>query len=120
MPPLSDDDRIKLQSCIEAIRDVIGDAPVSDRHLVDTVLKHNFDYAKSLDEILNDMSQKQEPLLNVNEKKETIEKGEYFRIFFFSCIGETISGIYGLSFLSDVKVFKENNFRFVSNLIFVE
>lgn len=76
MPPLSDDDRAKLQSCIEEIRNVIGEAPVSERQLVETVLKHNFDFAKSLDEILNDMSQKQEPKLKVNEKKESIEKGE--------------------------------------------
>ncbi len=79
MPPLSDDDRAKLQSCIEEIRNVIGDAPISERHVVQTVLKHNFDFAKSLDEILNDMSQKQEPQVIISEKKkETIEKGEYF------------------------------------------
>lgn len=81
MPPLSDDDRAKLQSCIEEIRNVIGEAPFSERQLVDTVLKHNFDFPKSLDEILNDMSQKQEPLVKIIEKKEPIEKGEYFHCF---------------------------------------
>lgn len=81
MPPLSHDDRAKLQSCIEEIRNVIGDAPVSERQLVETVLKHNFDFVKSLDSVLNDMSQKQEPQVKKNEKKESIEKGEYFHCF---------------------------------------
>lgn len=80
MPPLSDDERAKLQSCIEEIRNVIGDAPVSERQLVETVLKHNFELSKSLDEVLNDMSRKQEPAVKVKEKKESIEKGEYFYI----------------------------------------
>ncbi|KAJ6627594.1 Protein HBS1 [Pseudolycoriella hygida] len=75
MPSLSDDDRTKLQSCIEEIRNVIGEAPVSERQLVETVLKHDFDFQKSLDEILNDMSQKAEPQVKNNEKKELIEKG---------------------------------------------
>lgn len=78
MPPLTDEDRAKLQSCIEEIRNVIGEAPVSEWQLVETVLKHKFDCSKSLDEILNDMSQKLEPEKKIAEKKEVIEKGEYF------------------------------------------
>lgn len=78
MPPLTDEERAKLQSCIEEIRNVIGEAPVSERHLVETVLKHKFDFAKSLDEMLNDMSKKLEPANKNVEKKEIIEKGEYF------------------------------------------
>ncbi|XP_037047570.1 HBS1-like protein [Bradysia coprophila] len=73
-PPLADDDRAKLESAIDEIRNVIGDA-ASDRQLVATVMRNNFDYEKSLAEILNEMSQKQEPQVKVNEKKETIEKG---------------------------------------------
>ncbi|KAG4072217.1 hypothetical protein HA402_007627 [Bradysia odoriphaga] len=73
-PPLADDDRAKLESCIDEIRNVIGDA-ASDRQLVATVMRNNFDSEKSLAEILNEMSQKQEPQVKVNEKKETIEKG---------------------------------------------
>lgn len=78
MPPLGDEERAKLQSCIEEIRDVIGDAPVSERQLIETVLKNKFDFSKSLDEILNEMSQKQESQVKISEKKEPIEKGEYF------------------------------------------
>lgn len=73
---MADDDRAKLESCIDEIRNVIGDA-ASDRQLTETILKNNFDSEKSLAEILNQMSQKQEQPLKVNEKKETIEKGEY-------------------------------------------
>lgn len=78
MPTLTDEDRAKLQSCIEAIRDVIGEAPVSEKQLVETILKHKFDCSKSLDEILNDMSRKSEPEKKSVEKKEIITKGEYF------------------------------------------
>lgn len=78
MPPLTDEDRAKLQSCIEEIRNVIGEAPFPEWQIVETVLKHKFDCSKSLDEILNGMSQKPEAEIKIVEKKEVIEKGEYF------------------------------------------
>lgn len=78
MPPLTDEERAKLQSCIEEIHNVIGEAPVSERQLVETVLKNKFDFTKSLDEILNDLSRKPEPEVKSKEKKESMEKGEYF------------------------------------------
>lgn len=52
MPKLNDNDQARLLSCMEEIRNVVGEA-VSDKHVVETVLKHDFDFAKSLDEILN-------------------------------------------------------------------
>lgn len=99
MPPLSDEDRAKLQSCIEEIRNVIGDAPVSERQLVETVLKHCFDFAKSLDAVLNDMSQKLEPHVKKDEKKEPIAKGE--NIFIVSSDWLTTSTTKRFFFLSN-------------------
>lgn len=52
MPKLNDDDQARLLSCMEEIRNVVGDA-VSDQRMVKIVLKYEFDFAKSLDEILN-------------------------------------------------------------------
>lgn len=52
MPKLNENDQARLLSCMEEIRNVVGEA-VSDKRMVKIVLKHEFDFAKSLDEILN-------------------------------------------------------------------
>lgn len=52
MPTLNDEDQACLTSCMDEIRNVVGDS-VSERQLVDTIMKFKFDFAKSLDEILN-------------------------------------------------------------------
>lgn len=52
MPKLNDNDQARLLSCMEEIRNVVGEA-VSDKYMVKIVLKHEFDLSKSLDEILN-------------------------------------------------------------------
>lgn len=88
---------MKLESCIDEIRNVIGDA-ASDRQLTATVLRNNFDAEKSLAEILNEMSQKQEPQLKVNEKKGTIEKGEYFLLIENWIANSLYNGYFTFSF----------------------
>lgn len=52
MPILNDEDQACLTSCMDEIRDVVGES-VSERQLVDTIMKFKFDCAKSLDAILN-------------------------------------------------------------------
>lgn len=52
MPVLNETDQVLLESCMDEIRNVVGDT-ISERQLVETIMKHNFDYAKSLDVILN-------------------------------------------------------------------
>lgn len=52
MPNLSENKRVMLESCMDEIRNVVGDT-VSEKQLVETIMKHNFDCAKSLDVILN-------------------------------------------------------------------
>lgn len=52
MPTLNDEDQACLTSCMDEIRNVVGES-VSERQLVDTIMKFKFDFAKSLDAILN-------------------------------------------------------------------
>lgn len=52
MPALGDGEQARLLSCIEEIRNVVGES-VSENRLCQTVLEHDFDCAKALDAILN-------------------------------------------------------------------
>ncbi|XP_075981678.1 translation elongation factor EF-1alpha (GTPase) HBS1 [Anticarsia gemmatalis] len=49
---LDEEEETKLMSCLDELRNVIGDT-VAENILIQTVLKHKFDYNKALDEILN-------------------------------------------------------------------
>uniref|UniRef100_A0A182W0W3 Tr-type G domain-containing protein n=1 Tax=Anopheles minimus TaxID=112268 RepID=A0A182W0W3_9DIPT len=52
MPDLNDDDRARLLSCMDEIRDIVGET-YSDRQMVEAIMKHDYDCSKALDEILN-------------------------------------------------------------------
>lgn len=69
MPVLNDNDQARLLSCMEEIRNVVGES-IPDRQLVETILKHEYDFAKSLDELLNEAT-KPAPQIKLE-----IEKGE--------------------------------------------
>lgn len=56
---LEEEEEAKLMSCLDELRNVIGDT-VSDNILIQTVLKHKFDFDKSLDDILNRTSKEPE------------------------------------------------------------
>ncbi|CAH0406125.1 unnamed protein product [Chilo suppressalis] len=58
---LSEDDETCLMSCLDELRNVLGDS-FSDNILINAALNHKFDYNKALDEILNKNS-------NDNDKK---------------------------------------------------
>lgn len=49
---LSEDDEARLMSCLDELRNVLGDT-VSDTILIQSVLDNKFDFSKALDEILN-------------------------------------------------------------------
>ncbi|XP_017304218.1 HBS1-like protein isoform X3 [Diaphorina citri] len=51
-PVLSDLEEAQLQSCLDKIRDIVGDS-VPDSVVVDTVIRNQFDVDRSLDQILN-------------------------------------------------------------------
>ncbi|XP_053601881.1 protein HBS1 [Plodia interpunctella] len=56
---LNEDDEAKLMSCLDELRNVLGDT-ISDNILIQSVLNHNFDFSKTLDEILNRNGKKSE------------------------------------------------------------
>lgn len=55
MPVLNESDQVLLASCMDEIRNVVGDS-ISERQLVETIMQHKFDCAKALDAILNSTS----------------------------------------------------------------
>ncbi|XP_072935671.1 protein HBS1 [Epargyreus clarus] len=55
---LTEDDEAKLMSCLDELRNVLGDS-ISDNILIQSVLNHNFDFNKSLDEVLNNNKNKE-------------------------------------------------------------
>lgn len=57
---------------MEEIRNIVGDAP-TEKYLVETIMKNNYDMGKSLDIILNSNS----ATTNEKEIKKSIEKGEF-------------------------------------------
>uniref|UniRef100_A0A182THC7 Tr-type G domain-containing protein n=1 Tax=Anopheles melas TaxID=34690 RepID=A0A182THC7_9DIPT len=52
MPELNDEDRARLMSCMDEIRDIVGET-CSDRQMVEAIMKHDYECSKALDEILN-------------------------------------------------------------------
>lgn len=56
-PQLNDIDEARLQSCLDEIRNVIGDS-IPERILVGTIVRNGFDIHRSLDAVLNTSSQK--------------------------------------------------------------
>lgn len=70
-PELSDIERAKLMSCMEEIRNIIGDS-YSDKRLVDAILLNEYDFSKALDMLLsNDTTSQQSKKPKVIE----VEKG---------------------------------------------
>ncbi|XP_068141958.1 protein HBS1 [Drosophila tropicalis] len=57
MPELDELDQAKLSSCVDEVRSVVGDA-VSERCIVETSMRFDFDIQKILDEILNEETKK--------------------------------------------------------------
>lgn len=54
MPPnidIDDESRVKLLSCLDEVRNIVGET-ATDQHIVDTVLKYNYDMPAILDYIL--------------------------------------------------------------------
>ena len=49
---LSELDEVRLRSCLEEIRSVIGDS-IPEHILIDSVLKNEFNFSKALDDVLN-------------------------------------------------------------------
>ena len=54
-PGLNEADEVRLRSCLDEIHNVIGDS-VPEQILIDTVLKNDFNFNKSLDAVLSNSS----------------------------------------------------------------
>lgn len=80
LPDLPDEEKAKLLSCMDEIRGIIGDTSVTDRLLVETVMRFEYDCAKALDYLLNNSrsSSSRETTEEevVKKPEELIEKGE--------------------------------------------
>ncbi|TDG41656.1 hypothetical protein AWZ03_011910 [Drosophila navojoa] len=59
MPELDDTAQAKLSSCVDEVRSVVGDA-VSERRIVETSMRFDYDIQKILDEILNEETNKKD------------------------------------------------------------
>lgn len=56
---LSETDEAKLMSCLDELRNILGDT-ISDNIIIQSVLKHKFDFKNSLDDILNNNKNKED------------------------------------------------------------
>lgn len=73
LPELNDVDKAKLLSCMEEIRNIIGDSS-SDKRLVEAIMQNDFDYTKALDMILtSDNTTTSQP--SKKPKASGVEKG---------------------------------------------
>ncbi|KAH8302624.1 hypothetical protein KR044_008996 [Drosophila immigrans] len=68
MPELDDLEQAKLSSCVDEVRSVVGDA-VSERRIVETSMRFDYNIQQILDEILNDASSKKDKLKQEQEKR---------------------------------------------------
>ncbi|XP_060660047.1 protein HBS1 [Drosophila nasuta] len=66
MPELDEMEQAKLSSCVDEVRSVVGDA-VSERRIVETSMRFDYNIQQILDEILNDET-------NKKEKEKELEK----------------------------------------------
>ena len=77
LPDLNDEDKARLLSCMEEIRSVVGET-VTDRQMVDAIMKHKYDCNMALDEFLNASTTPPVPrTIIIKESTPTpIEKGD--------------------------------------------
>lgn len=76
MPKLNDTDQALLESCMDEIRNVVGDN-VDQKQMVETIMHHKFDCAKALDAILNQSSTSTSAS---SQAKDQMEAGIYLQI----------------------------------------
>lgn len=75
MPILNETDQALLGSCMDEIRSVVGD--ISERQLVETIMRHQYDCTKALDDILKSTSTAASTSTPAVEHNEPMETGKY-------------------------------------------
>jgi elongation factor 1 alpha-like protein len=76
MPDLNPIDRAKLLSCIEEIRNIVGDT-ISEKQLVETIMGQNFDLESALNAVLN-INKTPPTMPKMPNKVVAMEKGEVY------------------------------------------
>ena len=74
MPVLNEEETAQLLSCMDEIRNIVGDT-ISEKLLVETIIKNKYDYSKSLDDILTTSTSAGASTV----KKCPVEKGKLFK-----------------------------------------
>lgn len=77
MPNLNETDQVLLESCMDEIRNVVGDS-VSEKQLVETIMKHKFDCTKALDAILNNSTETPVTSSTLAQGTAPMETGNYY------------------------------------------
>uniref|UniRef100_A0A1L8DRS6 Putative translation elongation factor ef-1 alpha/tu n=1 Tax=Nyssomyia neivai TaxID=330878 RepID=A0A1L8DRS6_9DIPT len=74
LPELPDEEMARLMSCMDEIRSIVGDS-VTEKRLVETIMRFNYDMTKSLDAVLNDKASPGVAKVPEKEASTHIEKG---------------------------------------------
>lgn len=103
MPLLNDEDQACLVSCMDEIRNVVGES-VSERQLVETIMKYKFDCAKALDAILNNTATPPPTKSTeaVKQTKDSMDTGDDNLQIFSAFIDFTCKCLFYLFFFSFV------------------
>lgn len=75
MPILNETDQALLGSCMDEIRSVVGD--ISERQLVETIMRHQYDCTKALDDILKTTLAAASTSTAAVDHSEPMETGKY-------------------------------------------
>ncbi|XP_026763986.2 protein HBS1 [Galleria mellonella] len=68
---LDEEQETKLMSCLDEMRNILGDT-ISENILIQSVLNHNFDYNKALDEVLSNSMNKVSEVPKVEQVKSRV------------------------------------------------
>lgn len=76
LPELNDIDKAKLLSCMEEIRNIVGES-ISDKRITEAIMANDYDFTKALDMLLTVGSTQpsKKPKITEVEKGNEIEKG---------------------------------------------
>ncbi|XP_070556541.1 HBS1-like protein isoform X4 [Ptychodera flava] len=98
-PILNPIDEAKLQSCLEEIRNIVGET-VPEHIIIDSVLHFNFNYERALDAILNQNEPPRKSSKNASksEKQGITSRNEATAVVDTSTEEQTIQGVARLSF----------------------
>lgn len=101
-PEVNDIEKAKLMSCMEEVRNIIGDS-YSDKRIIDAIMISDYDFSKALDMLLNDISRTQP---SRKPKVIEVEKGIYSH-------NDRVSQFYDKTF---DQIVKSSSYKMSSNL----